>query len=111
MNQMIDESTEDVVLGSLVLNPDEYNAVAQYIPDVKVFSQRKARALWLKISDMVQKCEPIDTLTVCNTVTGDDRRDGISKSYIVDCTSEACALGMTEVYAQTIYEKYYCRRS
>ena len=110
MSQIIDESTEDVVLGSLILNPNEYNAVVQYVPDVKVFSQGKARALWNKISDMVQKCAHIDTLTVCNSVTGDDMNRGVSKSYIVDCTSSACVLGMTEVYAQTIYEKYLLRK-
>ena len=27
MNQIVDESTEDVVLGSLILNPKEYNEV------------------------------------------------------------------------------------
>ena len=45
MNQIVDESTEDVVLGSLILNPKEYNEVLQYIPDTKVFSQKRAVTL------------------------------------------------------------------
>ena len=66
MNQIVDEATENVVLGSLILNPSEYNSVAQYIPDLKVFSQKRARTLWLKVGKMVKGGAKIDTLTVCN---------------------------------------------
>jgi|10_taG_2_1085330.scaffolds.fasta_scaffold16026_6 replicative DNA helicase len=110
MNQIVDEATENVVLGSLILNPKEYDAVTPYIPDLKVFSQKKARTLWLKVGKMVKSGAKIDTLTVCNSITGDDRGNGLTKGYVVDCTSDACALGMTEVYAQTIYEKYLLRK-
>ena len=47
MDQVKDEATENVVIGSLILNPDEYNSVAHYITDLNVFSQSKARALWV----------------------------------------------------------------
>mgnify|MGYP004450434731 FL=1 len=110
MNQIVDEATENVVLGSLILNPSEYNSVAQYIPDLKVFSQKRARTLWLKVGKMVKGGAKIDTLTVCNSITGDEEGGGLTKGYVVDCTSDACALGMTEVYAQTIYEKYLLRK-
>ena len=46
MNEVTDVATEDVVIGSLILNPSEYNAIAQFIPEVEVFSQAKAKALW-----------------------------------------------------------------
>ena len=110
MNKIVDETTEDVVLGSLILNPSEYNAVAQYIPDIKVFSQKKARALWIKVSKMIKSSAHVDTLTVCTSITSDDRLQGLSQGYVVDCTNGGCALGMTEVYAQTIYEKYLLRK-
>ena len=110
MNKMIDESTEYVVLGSLIVNPSEYNSLAQYIPDINVFSQKRARTLWLKVGKMVKGGAKIDTLTVCNSITGDEEGGGLTKGYVVACTSDACALGMTEVYAQTIYEKYLLRK-
>ena len=47
MNNLVDEATENVVLGSLIHNPKQYNQVAQFIPEPNVFSQKKARALWL----------------------------------------------------------------
>ena len=110
MNRIEDKSTENVVLGSLILNPNEYDAVAHYITDVKVFSQERARALWLKLRKLIKSGAKIDTLTMCNSITGDDQLKGISKGYIVDCTSDACGRGMTESYAQSIYEKYLLRK-
>ena len=110
MNRIQDESTENVVLGSLILNPTEYDAVAHYISDINVFSQKRAQALWLKLRKMIKSGAKIDTLTVCNSINGDDQLKGISKGYVVDCTVDACALGMTESYAQSIYEKYLLRK-
>ena len=45
MDQLKDEATENVVIGSLILNPKEYNAVAHYVTDLNVFSQQRARIL------------------------------------------------------------------
>ena len=110
MNQIVDEATEDVVIGSVILNPNEYSMVAQYIPEESVFSQAKSRALWGKIVDMRRKNKHIDTLTVCASLTSEDMSKGITRGYVVDCTSNACGAGMTEAYAQKIYEKYLLRK-
>ncbi len=110
MNNLVDEATENVVLGSLIHNPSDYNAVAQFIPEIEVFSQAKAKALWIKISKMIKSGQHIDTLTMCNSITSDDISKGVSKGYVVDVTTEGCVTGMTEVYAQKIYEKYLLRK-
>jgi len=110
MNKITEEATEDVVIGSLILNPSEYNAVAKYITELSVFSQKKAQSLWVKVGKMIRRGAHVDTLTVCSSITSDDMSRGITKGYVVDCTSNACALGMTEVYAQKIYEKYLLRK-
>ena len=55
MNEIADTTTEDVVIGSLISYPDEYNAVAPYIPETQVFTQKKSQALWKKISKMIRK--------------------------------------------------------
>ena len=110
MNQIVDETTEDVVVGSVVLNPNEYNDVAQYIPELEVFSQKKARGLWVKIGRMRKKGLHIDTLTVCSSLTSDDISSGVTQGYVVDCTSNACGSGVTEAYAQKIYEKFLLRK-
>ena len=110
MDQIVDVATEDVVVGSVVLNPTDYTAVVQYIPELTVFTQNKAQALWVKIGKMRREGAHIDTLTVCASITDDDISNGVTKGYVVDCTSNACAGGMAEVYAQKIYEKYLLRK-
>ena len=110
MNQIVDEATEDVVIGSVILNPDDYSSVAQYIPELNVFSQKKARGLWKKISKMRRESAYIDNLTICSSLTNDDMSSGVTKGYVVDCTSNACSAGATEVYAQKIYEKFLLRK-
>ena len=110
MNQIVDETTEDVVVGSVVLNPSEYNDVAQYIPELEVFSQKKARGLWVKIGRMRKKGLHIDTLTVCSSLNSDEISQGVTKGYVVECTSNACSGGLSESYARKIYEKYLLRQ-
>ena len=110
MDQLKDEATENVVIGSLILNPNEYNSVAHYITDLKVFSQKRARALWEKITKMIRDDGHIDRITVCASLTQDETAQGATKGYVVDCTNNACGNGMMEIYAQKIYEKYLLRR-
>ena len=107
MDQTVDVATEDVVVGSVVLNPNEYTSVSQYIPEVEVFTQKKARELWAKVGKMRAKGAHIDTLTMCASLTENDISNGVTKGYVLDCTSNGCACGMTEVYAQKLYEKHY----
>ena len=110
MDQTVDVATEDVVVGSVVLNPNEYTAVSQYIPEIEVFTQKKARALWVKVGKMRSKGAHIDTLTMCASLTDNDIASGVTKGYVLDCTSNACTGGMTEVYAQKLYEKHLLRK-
>ena len=79
MDQVVDEATENVVLGGLILNPSEYRNVAQYIPELEVFSQKKARNLWVKIAKMIKKGHHVDTLTICTSLTSEEALGGISK--------------------------------
>ena len=105
-----DVMTENAVLGSVITNPGEYEAVARYFTDIEVFYQYKAKLLWKKIKQMKRDKQNIDTLTVCMSVTKEDVDNGLTKYYITGCTSETCAKGMTELYANQLYEKYLMRR-
>ena len=83
-DKVVDETTEDVVLGAVIINPESYNSVAQYIPTTNVFTQKKARHLWNKIGKMIRADRVIDTITVCASLSNDDINNGVSKGYIVD---------------------------
>ena len=61
MGDMTDVATENVVLGGLIFYPKEYSLIEQYIPEPKVFSQKKAQALWIKLSKMIKDGKKMDT--------------------------------------------------
>ena len=101
---------EDAVLGSVIANPGEYETVARYFSDDNVFYQRRAKLLWNKLKKMIRERQTVDTLTVCMAITKEDIDKGLTKHYITGCTSETCVKGMTEYYANKLYEKYLLRK-
>ena len=105
-----DEMTENAVLGSVIANPGEYDAVARYFTDENVFYQRKARLLWKRIKQMKYDKQTIDMVTVCLSITKKDIDKGLTKYYVTGCTSNTCTPGMTELYANQLYEKYLMRK-
>ena len=105
-----DEMTENAVLGSVIANPGEYDAVARYFTDENVFYQRKARLLWKRIKRMKYDKQTIDTVTVCLSITKKDIDKGLTKYYVTGCTSNTCIPGMTELYSNQLYEKYLMRK-
>ena len=105
-----DDATENVVLGSVIANPGEYEVVSRYFIDISVFHQKRARLLWNKIKEMKRNCQHVDTLTVCTSLTKKDIDKGLDRYYITGCTAEPCVAGFTELYASKLYEKYLMRK-
>ena len=105
-----DEVTENVVLGSVIANPEEYAEVARYFTDINVLYQNKARLLWRRIQEMSRNGQRIDTITVCASVTKKDIDRGLTKYYITGCTTEPAIKGMAKFYANQLYEKYLMRK-
>ena len=106
-----DELTENAVLGCLIAYPDEYNKVSKYFIDPDVFYQKKAKLLWNRIKEMKHNGQYVDTLTVCTSVTKKDINQGLTKHYIVCCSTDdnMPLRSMTELYASKLYEKYLMR--
>tara|TARA_Y100000593_G_scaffold38724_2_gene74939 strand:- start:7551 stop:8909 length:1359 start_codon:yes stop_codon:yes gene_type:complete len=105
----IDNRTENSVLGGLITYPKYYDKVVPYIATDEVFVQTRARRLWKKISKMIRDNKQIDMVTMCQSIADGDRGQGLTQSYIVDCTSDIPLQDMIEVYARTLYEKYLIR--
>tara|TARA_R100001594_G_scaffold44939_1_gene77463 strand:+ start:729 stop:2075 length:1347 start_codon:yes stop_codon:yes gene_type:complete len=110
MSEIADVATEDVVLGSVIFYPKEYSRVAQYIPENKVFTQTKAKSLWVKLTKMIKNGKKIDLPMLCASITNEDMLSGVTTGYILDITNDVCSMGMMESYAQIIYEKYLIRK-
>ena len=77
-----DKCTEDVILGSVIVNKGEYESVAKYFANINVFYQKKARLLWCRVRDMKRDGQEVDTLTVCSSITKKDVDKGLTKYYI-----------------------------
>ena len=105
----IDNRTENAVLGGIVTYPEYYDKIVPYIPSEEVFMQSRAGRLWKKITKMIRANKKIDTMTMCQAVSEEDRGQGLTQTYIVDCTSDVPVKDMLEVYARTLYEKYLLR--
>ena len=58
-----DFETEDVVLGTVIRYPDEFDKVYRWLNNSEVFGQERAKTLWKKIKRMKKGGEHIDTIT------------------------------------------------
>jgi len=67
-----DKKTEDVVLGSVIHNPEDYDSVAKFFTNKDVFYQLRAQLLWKKLTEMKKEGQHIDTLTVCTSLSQED---------------------------------------
>ena len=105
-----DKVTEDAVLGSVITNEGEYEAVSKYFTNVDVFYQSAAKLLWKKVGQMKRNNEQVDTRTVSMSLTQRDENRGLTKYYVVGCTGDTCVSGMTELYASKLYDKYLMRQ-
>ena len=105
-----DKVKEDAVLGSVITNEGEYEAVSKYFTNVEVFYQDAAKLLWKKVGQMKRNNEQVDTRTVSMSLTQRDENRGLTKYYVVGCTGDTCVSGMTELYASKLYDKYLMRQ-
>jgi replicative DNA helicase len=103
---------ENIVLGQAVNNPEDFDELAQYVPNGDVFVQGRARRLWEKVGGMLREDKPISLITVISALTSYDEDKGVTSSYVVDATTAAaCSTGIKDMtHAKLMYEKYMLRR-
>ena len=105
-----DNDLENSVLGVLILYPEVYPDIRDYIISDDIFYQTKAKLLWKKLKSMLGKKEFIDAKTVISSLKDSDRDSGLTHVYVVDCTMAAGLSGAAGTYAKKLYEKYLMRR-
>ena len=105
-----DTEAEDSILGSVIYHDEEYDKISKFFVEKEVFYQKRARFLWTRVSEMKRRKEPIDTFTVCSTITDEDSKNGLTQYYITKCTSNVGAKGTAFFHASKIYEKYLLRK-
>ena len=105
-----DTNLENGVLGALILHPEVYPKIKDFLFTDEIFHQKRARMLWGKIKTMLYNNEFIDLNTVAATLTDDDMNNGLNHVYVVDCTMVTGVSASTPAYAKKLYEKYLLRR-
>ena len=110
LNVPCDTTLENGVLGALILRPDVYPDVKDFLSTDEIFHQKRASMLWKKIKIMLHNNEFIDLNTVAATLTDDDMNNGLNHGYIVDCTMSTGVSASTPAYAKKLYEKYLLRK-
>jgi replicative DNA helicase len=103
---------ENIVLGQAINTPEDFDELAQYVPNGDVFVQARARRLWEKIGGMRREGKLISLITVTSGLTSYDEDKGLTTPYIVDTTTAAaCSAGVQDTtHAKLMYEKYLLRR-
>ena len=105
-----DNDLENSVLGIMILYPEVYPEIRDYMIVDEVFHQGKAQLLWKKLKSMLGQKEFIDIKTVASSITDDDRTGGLTHVYVVDCTVAAGLSSAAPTYSKKLYEKYLMRR-
>ena len=110
MEKHYDEELENVLLGTVIHYPEEYNNVAKYIVKPDVFYQTKAKRLWEIVTNMVKDKDEINLVTISSSLSNYDIKRGVTKVYVVDVTTQATIGGSAKIYAKRVYEKYLLRQ-
>ena len=101
---------ENVILGNIIEYDGVYEDVASYLLNGKVFYQKEAKLLLERIKQLKKDKVSIDLVTLCNSLTTEDKLIGLGPGFITECTIGATTKGMTVSYAKQIYEKYLLRK-
>tara|TARA_R100001510_G_C7641150_1_gene198764 strand:- start:99 stop:1451 length:1353 start_codon:yes stop_codon:yes gene_type:complete len=104
-----DNNLEDMVLGTLVHNPDHIDIVSEYIANDNVFNTTRAKQLWKLLNKLKLNGEHIDLVTVCSHLTQENHTYGLNKMYVIDITTDTCMKDQSTVYARRMYEHYLLR--
>ena len=105
-----DTNLENGVLGALILTPEVYPKIRDFLATDEVFHQKKSRMLWKKLKSMLDREEFIDLNTVTATLTDEDMNKGLNHIYVVDCTMATGVSSSAPAYARKLYEKYLLRK-
>ena len=105
-----DNDLENSVLGIMILYPEVYPDIRDYMISDEVFHQKKAQLLWKKLKSMLRQKEFIDLKTVVSSLTDEDKTGGLTHVYVVDCSVAAGLSSAAPTYSKKLYEKYLMRR-
>ena len=105
-----DKELECSVLGAVVQDNDTYNEVAKYFNNDDVFSDKTNQILWNKIALLRRDKRKYDLVSICSSLTLEEKKSGLNSYYITGCTTNRCLKSAAEYHASQVYENYLLRK-
>lgn len=101
---------EQAVLGGLMLDHLAFEDIASVLAEGDFFL-RDHRVLYAAMSELARKGQPLDALTVAETLKNQGRLDEAGgDTYLVDLVNNAPSTANLKVYAQIVLERSVVRR-
>ena len=101
---------EQAVLGGLMLDHRAFEDIAAVLAEADFFL-RDHRVLYAAMGELASKGQPLDALTVAETLKNQGRLDEAGgDSYLVDLVNNAPGTANLQVYAQIVLERSVVRR-
>ena len=101
---------EEAILGIVLLEPDAYYQVREYIINEDVFYDDRNKLLWRKIRHAIQNNEHLDQITICSDLSSKDTDQGLDPFYVTGLTTNAGIKENVQSYGQIVYKKYLMRK-
>lgn len=102
---------EQAVLGSIILEPDSLDRIAEMLSKPEYFHLSIHRVIYSAMLEMFTEGKSIDFVTLLERLKldpGFDKTNG--KSYLVSLTENCPSISNIEIYAKIVREKYDVRR-
>lgn len=97
------EEAEMAVLGSILIDPSQYDHVSMHIDSMESFYFLKHGYIWDAMTRLVEKNEPIDMLTLAERLEQSGKLDDIGgRAYIVNLSNHMGTSIHAMVYAELV---------
>tara|TARA_Y100000593_G_C4287238_1_gene326198 strand:- start:104 stop:1414 length:1311 start_codon:yes stop_codon:yes gene_type:complete len=99
---------ENILLGAIIENSSIYDKVLPYI-NSDILHKPQSKLLWNRISYMIKEGKHVDLVTVSESLTEQEKKNGVDAYYITGLFKYAVGESLAVVYSKAIYEKYLLR--
>tara|TARA_R100001230_G_C5687142_1_gene197284 strand:+ start:1084 stop:2466 length:1383 start_codon:yes stop_codon:yes gene_type:complete len=102
------KEAEESILGCIMINPELYTVIKDYIPKSDVFYHEKNKIIWKKIVELNKNKSPIDPISIMSKLSSKEKQ-AVSAYYITGLPDSIPSTANVEHHAQVILERFLKR--
>ncbi len=110
MASINDIVAERAIMANILRDEDYFDKVAPYFKEEGVIEGYEVKLLWDRFKELKDKKVPIDLVSVCSTLTKEDKLLGLTSDFVVGCSEVDSIESRTETYASQLYEKFLLKK-